>query len=259
MSSISCFHPLALPEELSPLLSRGFSPALAAYRLGGPAGLLRSAPPVHLRGGLLVIEQAAPLPEIDLRSLCRQIMQECRLRGASGVLCRWKNRSPLLWDLSRLLGQTLAQGGFRLWLEEEYAGAWEESAVLVNSRTQSSRLETGLLRSLERWGRDRTALDLRPYARDHLLPSPDGHGRDLSASALEDLIRRARGRVYWSEEQCARYFTLQEGESLHYVVFDDRASLIRKMERAKALGIQMAVVPWQEMAGLEDQWRRLVG
>ncbi len=52
-----------------------------------------------------------------------------------------------------------------------------------------------------------------------------------------------------TQHLCARYFTYMSRESgAHFVLFDDGATLRRKLEAAQSLSIRTVLAPWQEIA-----------
>ena len=57
-----------------------------------------------------------------------------------------------------------------------------------------------------------------------------------------------RPAVYWSSELCARYFTYRAGDGVHFVLFDDGASLQKKLELAHRLGIRHVCAAWSEIS-----------
>lgn len=66
----------------------------------------------------------------------------------------------------------------------------------------------------------------------------------LSRRELEEKLEQLHPSVFFSHELCARYFTYMSRESgAHFVLFDDRDTLRKKLEVA------------QELASLR-RWRR---
>lgn len=54
--------------------------------------------------------------------------------------------------------------------------------------------------------------------------------------------------MFFSHELCARYFTYMSlGERAHFVLFDDRDTLRKKLEVAQELGITSAVAALPEV------------
>lgn len=259
MSDTTHLYCAVTHQELSQLSPYGFFPALLAYRISPQLQLLRSCPPVSLAKGLMVLSVRDPLPTADPYPLCCQIVQECRMRGAAGVLADWEELSPPLWRLTQYLSQELPRFGLQLFVPEGCGSLSEQSRVLISSALSGGTLETRLREALSRWGSQRTALALERVQKDFILPCPDGQGRELDTNALQTFIRQRRPSIYWSEEYRARYFTYHDGARVHFVLFDDGPTLVKKLELAKQLGIRHIIVPWREISGQGTEVRRLFG
>ena len=62
-----------------------------------------------------------------------------------------------------------------------------------------------------------------------------------------------RPAVFFSRELCARYFTYMSRESgAHFVLFDDKDTLAKKLEVARSLGISTAVAAFPEVQDALD-------
>ena len=110
-------------------------------------------------------------------------------------------------------------------------------------------LRQRLQEAQERFGRDRVALALQRVAEDFFLPSPSGSGTPLSQDELHRRIHQLSPSIFFSQELCARYFTYMSRESgAHFVLFDDGATLRRKLEAAQSLDIRTVLAPWPEIA-----------
>ena len=70
----------------------------------------------------------------------------------------------------------------------------------------------------------------------------------LSRRELEEKLEQLHPSVFFSHELCARYFTYMSRESgAHFVLFDDRDTLRKKLEVAQELGITSAVAALPEV------------
>ena len=59
--------------------------------------------------------------------------------------------------------------------------------------------------------------------------------------------------TYFSEPLCARYFTYRQNGQTHFVLFDDAATLQRKIALAKALGIGEGLLLFDEVSDILPQ------
>ena len=259
MAQISVFYCVVSPEALSKVTSSGFSPALLGYRLGERLQLFRSGPPAAVSGGLLVLSAGSDLPEGDFAPLIQQIIRECRARGASGLLADWEAVTPRLSQLTQFLARQLNQYGLALYVPEEYGLVSPQTRVLISSSLSGGTLELRLREALEQWGPNRAVLALERMREDFPLPCLSGKGKTVSEERLNTFLRQQRPQVYWSEEFCARYFTYREGNRVHFVLFDDGPSLLKKLELAGRVGFRTAIAPWQEISGQASEIQALLG
>lgn len=250
MAHISAFFCPVSPEALSQLRPYpGLTPVLLAYQVEPGPRLLRCCAPVSLRGGWLGVSLGEGPCAGDPGILCRQAVQECRARGASGLLADWDRWDRSLLSLTRQLGQALRQAGLTLAVPEAYGEAEGGALVLLSTALSGGSLEVRLEEAVQRYGAQRVVAALERMGEDFVLPSPSGRGTPLSPQALQDLRRRLNPSLYWSGELCARYFTYRQDGQVHFVLFDDGATLARKLELAGKLGITRAIAPWAEISG----------
>lgn len=250
MSHLSNLFCAVSPEELPQL--RPYSalrPVLLAYQLGPGPRLLRCCSSLSLRGGWLGVTLGEHIPTEDPAFFCRQAVQECRARGASGVLADWDRSDRPLFSLTQQLGRALHQAGLTLAVPEAYGSVSDHALVLISTALSGGSLELRLTEACQRYGTDRVVVALERMSEDFLLPSPSGRGTPLTPEQLQSLRQRICPAVYWSNELCARYFTYSDGGKVHFVLFDDGATLGKKLELAGRLGIAHAIAPWQEISG----------
>lgn len=250
MSHISTFLCALSPEELPQLRPYPrLSPALLAYRIGPGPRLLRCCPATQVRGGWLGVSLGEEPPSGNPAILCRQAVQECTARGASGLLADWDRFDRNLFQLTRQLGNALRQAGLALAVPEAYGEVTDSARVLISSALSGGSLEARLSEACERYGTERVVLALERMREDFVLPSFSGQGTVLTGEQLHALRQRQRPAIYWSRELCARYFTYQAEGQVHFVLFDDAVALSKKLELAGQLGITQAIAAWAEISG----------
>ena len=224
--------------------------AHVAYRVGPEGRLTRHNLLVSTRGGVMVLGDQEGGPIRDSAALCRDVWRECGARNYSGVLADFEaspspDRAAFLADL----GRVLSRNGRRLFVSEVYGDAAERASVLLCTALSGGVFRQRLEEARERFGQ-RLALDLQRLRMDFPLPCPGGEGRPLSAGELEALMDRERPSVFYSSDLCAKYFTYtRDGES-HFVLFDDAATLRRKLQAGQALGIETAFLMYPEAEDL---------
>ena len=148
-----------------------------------------------------------------------------------------------------LLGGQCRRRNWPLIVPEQYGHCSEHALVMISSALSGGSLRQRLQEAQERFGRDRVALALQRVAEDFFLPSPSGSGTPLSQDELHRRIHQLSPSIFFSQELCARYFTYMSRESgAHFVLFDDGATLRRKLEAAQSLDIRTVLAPWPEIA-----------
>ena len=239
----------AAPDRLGPARQLALQPAHAAYRIGPDSRLLSLPMPTQLRGGVLMLsdrEAPSPLrPEI----LCRDLLQECRRRSASGVLLDFTSppSAPAV-QLVRLLDRELRRMQRQLFVPELWGACTAHACVVICSAISGGQLRLRLSEAAAAFRPQSVALDCQRLAMDFLLPSPNGEGVPLSLSRLDQL---QRGRtVYYSDALCARYFTYRSGLQTHFVLFDDAETLRQKIRLAGELGFSAAFFMLPEVEDL---------
>ena len=79
------------------------------------------------------------------------------------------------------------------------------------------------------------------------LPCPSGRGTPLEDGQLQQLIANYNPRLWFSESLCTQYFTYLKENQLHLTLFDNGASIRRKLELAARRGLSGAILSWDEL------------
>lgn len=244
---------IVTPQQLGALRGTSAVPAHMAYRMGKGPHLFRSGGPVAPRGGLMVLDCSGFDGAGDAALFCREVVQECRARNFSGVICDFEGGPlPFLAGLLHQLEQACLRSGLDLLVPESFAPHTQRARVLVSSALSGGSLVQRLEEARDRFG-ERAVLALQRTAEDFFLPSPSGCGEPLSRAELRRRMDRLRPAVFFSRELCARYFTYMSRESgAHFVLFDDKDTLAKKLEVARSLGISTAVAAFPEVQDALD-------
>lgn len=226
-----------------------------AYRVGAGGYLLRANMPLNLRGGLMVIDRSGFDGRGDAGSFCQQVLRECAARRFDGVILDFEGTTQLL--LGRIaagLGAQLARRGWPLYVTEEYADFTDYARVIVPSALSGGSLKQRLSEAVQRFGSGRVALGIQRTAEDFTLPAPQGSGTPLSREELSLRIRQRGASVFFSDELCAHYFTyMSRQDGAHFVLFDNAASIRKKIRIAQELGLCACLLAWPEVNDLMEQ------
>lgn len=226
--------------------------AHTAYRIGQDSMLLRRED-MRYCGGLLALSgrDAPPIPHPD--ALCAAVLRECRRRQFSGVVLDFEGQpreDGLVF--SHRLGQMLQKAGLSLYLPQEQAA--DANAVhLLCTALSGGNYQARLREAVGRIGAGRLALDVQRLRMDFPLPCPAGEGIPLSSDALRALLLQEQPSIFFSPDLCARYFTYVRSGQGHLVLFDDAATLMRKVKCGASLGISAAFFLWSEIQDLAGE------
>lgn len=244
----------APPESCRKAAESGLTVARLCYRAGRGGHLYRAQMPEKVRGGLLGLSPGGFDGPGDGAQLCREVIRECTAQGLTGVLCDLEGEPSGFW--SAALGQldrVCAQRAMPLYVTEGCGTVTEHSRVLVSSLLSSGSLEGRLRTALVRFGEERVVLAAQRAMEDYTLPSAAGDGTHLTRSELAARMKRFSPAVFFDRGLCAHHFTYMENSTAHFVLFDDCASLRRKLALAADLGIHRAVLAWPEVEDILPQ------
>ena len=244
------------PDSLTQVRQTGLTPAHLAYRIGQGPHLFRSGAPIPIKGGFMVMDAQGFDGRGDPTALCQEVVRECAGRGFCGVICDFEGRPlPLLERIVAQLDERLKHRKLSLYVPEPYGSVASPARVLIASALSGGSLTQRLSDAICHFGGpDRIALAVERVAEDFFLPSPTGSGHPLTPEELARRIQERSPCVFFSQELCARYFTYMTRDSgAHFVLFDDAASIRKKLQIAQSLGISRAVAAWPEIDDLLDQ------
>lgn len=243
--------PPAAAREAS---SHGLPVGHIAYRVGPGGHLLRSNIPINLRGGLMVVDSGGSDGRGDPALFCQQVIRECTARGFDGVILDFEGQpQPLLGQIINRLGAQLARRGWPLYITEEYASFSDRANIIIPSALSGGSLSKRLSEAAERFGARRVALGIQRVAEDFSLPAPNGCGTPLNREELARRINSRGASIFFSDELCAHYFTYMSRQSgAHFVLFDNAASIRKKIRIAKNLGLCACILAWPEVNDIID-------
>lgn len=236
---------MAPPQQVARADQYGLTPAHLAYRVGAGPHLFRTQAPVSARGGIMVLGCDDPGGKGSPEPFCQEIIRECAARGFQGVFCDFEGPPiPVLRRALEQIAPVFQKRGWSLYLPESYALQAQAVRVVIPTALSGGSLHQRLSQAAERFGADHLALGLEWVAQDFTLPAPDGSGRDLEAEELKALLDQRSPAVYFDHDLCAHYFTyMHTGQSAHFVLYDDAASMTKKLFVASELGIREGFLP----------------
>ena len=245
----------APPEQAAAARESGLTVAHMAYRIGGGPHLFRARMPVAVRGGPMVIgDQGFDGSGGEAAPFCQEVLRECAARGFTGVTWDFERRPiPLRAAAVQNLGELLSRRGWPLYVTEPYGLYSDKAGVLISSALSGGSLRQRLEDARETFG-GRVVLAVERVAEDFFLPSPTGQGVPLTREDLRARLEERSPSVFFSSELCAHYFTYMSRENgAHFILFDDAGSIRKKLQLARGLGIETAVLAYPQVDDLLPQ------
>lgn len=239
----------ATPGQETQAVHCGKPLAHMAYRIGPDSTLLRQNLLLQSKGGLLAVsDENAPMVD-DPNALCDAVLRECGRRSYLGVLLDFEAPPrPDLREFVHQLSETLSTRRKSLFVPEAYAGS--KRIVLLNTAISGGSFTEYLRESASKYSQ--IALDIQRLQMDFTLPAPSGEGNALSFDAFQALMSQQSPATFFSQELCARYFTYTVGETAHFVLYDNAASLRQKLRIGSSMGFSSAFFQWPEISDLAD-------
>lgn len=228
-----------------------------AYKVGPDLRLFRANIPLSLQGGFLMLSEGEA-DSYDPTSaspdtLASEVIRECIHRGFQGVVLTFTQNCPALHEFTKILAKRLHAQGAALFLPEHYAIHSDFAKILVPTAISGGSLTARLSELISHYGAKRLCLDIERVRMDFCLPSERGEGRKLSADALYELTQTMAPHTYFSQDLCAYYFTYQNTDGSHFVLYDDSGSIRKKLFLAEKLGIEHALLLYPEVEEILHQ------
>lgn len=236
---------MTAPQQAAKAQRFGLPPAHMAYRVGSGPRLLRAQAAPPPQGGVMVADCQGGEGRGSPEAFCQEVVRECAARSFQGAFFDFEGPpQPALRRAVERLAPIFQKRGWRLYLPESYTLSAPAVRVVVPTAISGGSLRQRLGQAVQTYGQGRVALALEWSAEDFTLPAASGSGERLSWEALDSLTGRRAGAVYFSEELCAHYFTyMRTGQSAHFTLFDDPASMAKKLALAAELGIREGFLP----------------
>ena len=222
--------------------------AHVAYRIGEGSQLLRQNL-LQLRGGILSLSDLGAPPITRPEALCRDVRQECGLRGYVGVLADFEEAmTPDRLTFLEKLSGILRQSKRRLFVPEQYAAQVSGATAVICTAVSGGSFRQRLEEAARRFGQ--VALDVERLTMDFTLPAPSGTGTPMAPEDLMRLTEERDGATFYSRDLCARYFTCARDGITHFYLYDDAETIRQKIRTGNELGFCAAFLMYPEVKDL---------
>ena len=246
---------LAAPQEyIDAAAQTGCTVANMIYRIGRGYHLYRAQGTDQIRGGVMVVDTDGYVGGGPQNALVSEIIGECEKKGFSGIVLDTAGRSlPYFMSLAVRLGNAAEGLGVKTYVPEALAAAGGQTVVLLPTALSGGTLADHIGDALTRYGPGRVALEIERVRMDFSLPAVTGTGKELTEEELQGLVDRYRPSSFLSRELCAWYFTYRDKKGTRFVLYDNAASIRRKLSVAAKLGVETAFMFFPQVADIIDK------
>lgn len=235
-------------------LSTGLAVAHMIYRIGRGYHLYRAHNTDFVKGGLMVVDTDGYIGGGPISELVLEIIGECRKNEFSGIVLDTGGASTMmLVSLVSNLSKNAAEYGLKLFVPENLSSAAENTVILLPSALSGGTLTDHISDALSKYGIGRVALEIERIRMDFSLPAVTGAGKELTSAELETLIERHHPKSFLSKDLCANYFTYHDKKGIRFVLYDNSASIKRKLSVASKMGVENAFLFYPHVADIIDK------
>ncbi|NLA86119.1 MAG: hypothetical protein GX847_02310 [Clostridiales bacterium] len=254
MDDITNIIVAAPPEFLEAASHTGYPLAYMVYRIGRGHHLFRAQGVKFVSGGVMVLDTGGYVGGGPSATLILEILGECEKNKFSGIVL--DTGGKLTSQLMLLIGHLASEAkkrGLKVYVHEILSNASPHVVVLVPTALSGGTLSGHLSDAIEKYGHSRVALEVERIRMDFSLPATQGTGRALTDEELRSLIDEHHPQSFLSKDLCAYYFTYRDKKGIHFVLYDNGASIRRKLTVGGKLGIEDAFIFYPHAADIIDK------
>lgn len=246
----------APPEYVGAASQTGLPVAYMIYRIGRGYHLFRAKGLDWINGGIMVLDTDGYSGGGPLSALISEILGECMQKGFHGIILDSGGKSSKqLAAMASRLAQDAMKRGIRLYVHDVLAYASDKTVVLVPTALSGGTLSGYLDDAVNRFGKERVALEIDRVRMDFTLPASSGTGKELRAGELQALMDTYHPQSFLSRDLCAYYFTYHDKNGTHFVLYDNAASIRRKLSVAAKMGIDSAFIYYPNVTDIIEEIR----
>lgn len=247
----STLYVAAPPEHIAAAAQTGLTVAHMMYRIGRGYHLYRARGAEHRGGGLMVVDTGGFTGGGPTSALVSEIIGECEKRGFAGIVLDTGGRAsaPTIALTAGLASEADARG-LKVYVPESLADTSAQAVVLLPTALSGGTLTEHIVDAQKKYGADRVALEIERVRMDFSLPAANGTGKELTEEEFQELLQKHRAQSFFSKDLCAYYFIYQDKKSMRVVLFDNAASIRRKLSVGLKLGVREAFVFYPQVADI---------
>lgn len=254
MDNMTNIFVAAPPEYLEAASLSGFTVAYMIYRIGRGHHLYRAQGIKGLSGGVMVLDTDGYVGGGPSATLITEILGECEKNKFTGiVLDTGSKATSQLMLLTGHLASEANKRGLKVYVHELLSNASAHAVVLIPTALSGGTLSGHIGDAALKYGAGRVALEIERVRMDFSLPATHGTGRELTAEELQSLIDAHHPQSFFSKDLCAYYFTYHDQIGTHFVLYDNGASINRKLSIGSKMDIEDAFIFYPHVADIIDK------
>jgi hypothetical protein len=244
----------APPEYLEAASRTGFPLAYMIYRIGRGHHLFRARGVGRLAGGMMVLDTGGYIGGGPSSTLITELLDECEKNEFSGIVLDTGGKATTqLMLLTGRLATEAKKRGLKVYVHEILSNASAQTVVLIPTALSGGTLAGHIGDAVNKYGSGRVALEIERVRMDFSLPAAQGTGVELTAGELQSLIDEHRPQSFFSKDLCAYYFTYHDKKDTHFVLYDNGASIRRKLSVASTMSIEDAFIYYPHTSDIIDK------
>ncbi len=207
-----------------------------------------------MSGGYMVVDTGGYVGGGPASSLIMEILGECDKNSFRGIVLDTGGKSTTqLMLLAGRLAMEASERRLKVIVHDVLSGASERTAILLPTALSGGTLTGHIGEAVDKYGAGRVALEIERVRMDFSLPATQGTGKELTAGELQSLVEQYNPQSFLSKDLCAYYFTYNDKKGTHFVLYDNGASIKRKLAVASKMGIEDAFIFYPHVADIIDQ------
>ncbi len=242
-------------EDADRAADYGFPMAHLCYRIGTGCRLLRSRS-FSAKGGIMVISDTDPNCFAGpVQQFARDIIREYTLHGFCGVVADFEaDPSRELAKLFEYLDAAFAARKIPFFVPERFGVYSKTAKILIPTAITGGSLHDRLTEAIQKYGSDRIVMDIQRLRIDFCPSDENDNGVSIPVDRFRQLSTRFP--IHRSDDLAANYFIFTEGNTTHFVLFDDADSILEKLNIANEIGIDTAFFLYPEVDDLLSKIER---
>lgn len=173
----------------------------------------------------------------NAKLFAESVLYEVTKQGFLGVFADLEG--ILFGDLIETLDAELYKANIPFFVPVSAEKYVKNAVITLPTDISGGSLDEVLTSFSEKYGANRIGINIVPVCADFSMPSLSNNGKDLTLDDINKLITVHNSSIFFSNELKCKYFTfMDENDCGHFVIFDDRLTIAKKLRYFNELGIR---------------------